>query len=80
MILSYIDSVHCPGKTNDELNDWFVMNEINDDNDSILMYCKLNFICQFLLKVHCMQGLADIIDSINTFMYLFCAVLLLKLR
>lgn len=76
MILSYIDSVHCPGKTNDELNNWFVMNEINDDYDSILMYCKLNFICQFLLKVHCMQGLADI----NTFMYLFCAVLLLKLR
>lgn len=42
MILSYIDSVHCPGKTNDELNDWFVMNKINDDYDSILMYCKLN--------------------------------------
>lgn len=56
------------------------MNEINDDYDSILMYCKLNFICQFLLKVHCMQGLADIIDSINTFMFLFCGFLLLKLR
>lgn len=73
MILSYIDSVHCPGKTNDELNDWFVMNEINDDYD-------FNFICQFLLKVHCMQGLADTIDSINTFMFLFCGFLLLKLR
>lgn len=45
MILLYIDSVYCLGKINDKFNDWFVMNEINDDYDLIFMYCKFNFIC-----------------------------------